>query len=107
AKAEKKKARPPARSAPAPRPAAAEREEMAADDFGDYDEGPSPVDAEVLARSMSARTKAASISGLTRYDLGEKLTVPDGTSTMVAIINEKVQGEETFLFRPGGAGSGY
>ena len=33
-----------------------------------------------------------------RYDLEERLTVPDGTSTMVAIINEKVDGEETFLF---------
>jgi hypothetical protein len=33
--------------------------------------------------------------------------VPDGTSTMVGIINAKVQGEETFLFRPGGAGQGY
>ena len=56
---------------------------------------------------MSARTRSASISGLTRYDLGDRLTVPDGTSTMVAIINEKVEGEETFLFRPGGAGQGY
>jgi hypothetical protein len=71
------------------------------------EEMPSAVDAETLARSMSARTKAAAISGLSRYDLGEKLTVPDGTSTMVAIINSKVQGEETFLFRPGGAGQGY
>jgi hypothetical protein len=65
------------------------------------------VDADALARSMEARTRAASISGLTRYDLDEKLTVPDGTSTMVAIINAKVEGEETFLFRPGGAGQGY
>ena len=65
------------------------------------------VDADALARSMAARTRAASISGLTRYDLDEKLTVPDGTSTMVAIINAKVEGEETFLFRPGGAGQGY
>jgi hypothetical protein len=73
----------------------------------DRDDAPSPVDAETLARSMSARTKAASVSGLSRYDLGEKLTVPDGTSTMVAIINAKVQGEETFMFRPGGAGQGY
>jgi len=65
------------------------------------------VDADALARSMEARTRAASISGLTRYDLEENLTVPDGTSTMVAIINAKVEGEETFLFRPGGAGQGY
>ena len=65
------------------------------------------VDAETLARSMQANTHAASISGLTRYDLQEKLTVPDGSSTMVAIINDKVDGEETFMFRPGGAGQGY
>ncbi len=65
------------------------------------------VDADALARSMEARTRAASISGLTRYDLEENLTVPDGTSTMVAIINANVEGEETFLFRPGGAGQGY
>ena len=65
------------------------------------------VDPDALARSMQARTRSASVSGLTRYDLDQKLTVPDGTSTMVAIINEKVEGEESFLFRPGGAGQGY
>jgi len=67
----------------------------------------SAVDAVALSTSMQAKTRSALISGLTRYDLDERLTVPDGTSTMVAIINQKVQGEETFLFRPGGAGSGY
>jgi len=94
-------------------PAAVEAEkserydEEEADD-GDMDEaGGGAVDAAALARSVQARTRAASVSGLTRYDLDEKLTVPDGTSTMVAIINAKVQGEETFLFRPGGAGQGY
>jgi hypothetical protein len=65
------------------------------------------VDAEAMARSMQANTRASATSGLTRYDLQERLTVPDGTSTMVAIINERVDGEETFLFRPGGAGVGY
>ncbi|MEO8698987.1 MAG: DUF4139 domain-containing protein, partial [Kofleriaceae bacterium] len=67
----------------------------------------SAVDANELARSMQANTQAANISGLSRYDLGERLTVPDGTSTMVAIINQQVDGEETFLFRPGGGGQGY
>jgi hypothetical protein len=108
----------PARPAPAPKkesragrgaPAAdwdedayAEREE---DAWGG--EAPSAVDAEALARSMQARTQASSVSGLTRYDLDERLNVPDGSSTMVAIINANVEGEETFLFKPGGAGSGY
>jgi len=65
------------------------------------------IDADALARSMQANTHAAAVSGLTRYDLDERLTVPDGTSTMVAIINQKVDGEETFMFRPGGGGQGY
>ena len=69
--------------------------------------GASAVDAEALASSMSANSKASNVSGLSRYDLGEALTVPDGTSTMVAIINQQVEGEETFLFKPGGAGQGY
>jgi hypothetical protein len=98
--------------APAPSaPRAMDEEEMYSkkdmESAYDMDDAPSPVDAETLARSMSAQTRAASVSGLTRYDLGEKLTVPDGSSTMVGIINAKVQGEETFLFRPGGAGQGY
>jgi len=74
----------------------------------DYDEiDASAVDAAALSTSMQAHTKSAMVSGLTRYDLEDRLTVPDGTSTMVAIINQKVEGEETFLFKPGGAGSGY
>ncbi|MCX5746529.1 MAG: DUF4139 domain-containing protein [Proteobacteria bacterium] len=82
-----------------------ESEDAPADAWGG--ENGSAVDAEELANSMQANTKASAASGLSRYDLGEKLTVPDGTSTMVAIINQQVEGEETFLFKPGGAGSGY
>ncbi len=67
----------------------------------------SAVDASELESSMVAQTHAANVSGLSRYDLGEALTIPDGTSTMVAIINQQVEGEETFLFKPGGAGQGY
>lgn len=70
-------------------------------------EDESGVDADMLESSMVAKTHAATVSGLSRYDLGEALTVPDGTSTMVAIINQQVEGQETFLFRPGGAGQGY
>ena len=65
------------------------------------------VDYESLRRSTQANARAKSVSGLTRFDLGNRVTVPDGTSTMVAIINQDVEAEQTFLFRPGGAGSGY
>lgn len=70
------------------------------------DNGPA-MDAQTLAQSMQANTHATAVSGLTRYDLDDRLTVPDGTSTMVAIINAKVDGEETFMYRPGGSGPGY
>ncbi len=65
------------------------------------------VDFESLRRSTLAQAKAATVSGQTRFDIDQKVTVPEGTSTMVAIVNADVQGEETFLFRPGGAGMGY
>lgn len=95
---------PAAKKRAAPRTASAPK----ADESISWDEDrATAVDAEELARSMQARTQAANISGLSRYDLGEKLTVPDGTSTMVAIINQQVEGEETFMFKPGGGGDGY
>jgi outer membrane protein OmpA-like peptidoglycan-associated protein len=65
------------------------------------------LDLESLRRSTQASARAKSVSGLTRIDLGERVTVPDGSSTMVAIINQDVAAEQTFLYRPGGAGSGY
>jgi hypothetical protein len=67
----------------------------------------SGVDLESLQRSMQANTRASQASGLIRFDLRDKVTVPEGSSTMVAILNETVEGEETFLYRVGGAGVGY
>jgi hypothetical protein len=68
---------------------------------------PPAVDFESLRRSTQANARAKSVSGLTRFDLDNRVTVPDGTSTMVAIINQDVEAEQTFLFKPGGAGAGY
>src|SRR5690606_35792066 len=65
------------------------------------------MDLESLRRSTQASARAKSVSGLTRFDLRDRVTVPDGTSTMVAIVNQDVAAEQTFLFRPGGAGTGY
>ena len=65
------------------------------------------VDFESLRRSTVAKARATAVSGLTRFDLTEPLTVPEGSSTMVAIVNHAVDAEETFLFKPGGAGMGY
>ncbi|PRQ05681.1 DUF4139 domain-containing protein [Enhygromyxa salina] len=65
------------------------------------------IDVDTLRRSTMASSRSQRISGLTRVDLQDPVTVPDGTSTMVALINESVKAEETFLFKPGGAGYGY
>ncbi len=69
-------------------------------------QGPS-MDYDSLKRSTAASARAQQVSGLTRIDLTERVTVPDGSSTMVALINEEVAAEETFLFKPGGGGYGY
>ena len=98
-----------------PSPKSLSKDDSAEDYDGDVRNMPVPaaaaadwtVDRDQLAHSMQPTTQAANISGLSRYDLGELLTVPDGTSTMVAIINQQVDGEETFLFKPGGGGQGY
>ena len=65
------------------------------------------VDLDALRRSTMATARAQQVSGMSRYDLAERVTVPNGTSTMVAILNHAVEAEQTFLYRPGGAGTGY
>jgi hypothetical protein len=79
------------------------------DDYGGDakpDDGPA-VDYDGLRRSTQAQARAQTVSGQTRFELDARVTVPEGTSTMVAIVNADVDGEETFLYRPGGAGGGY
>lgn len=91
----------PAPAAPPPPPMAMKPQAPAAD------EPAQSIDFESLKRSTLATARAAQVSGLTRFDLGDRVTVPDGSSTMVAIVNATVDGEETFLYRPGGAGVGF
>jgi Domain of unknown function (DUF4139) len=71
------------------------------------DQPTSAVDLEALRRSTLADARAKQVSGMTRFDLEERITVPNGSSTMVAILNRQVDAEQTFLYRPGGAGIGY
>ncbi len=65
------------------------------------------IDYESLRRSTLASARSKQVSGMTRFDLTQPVTVPNGSSTMVAILNQPVAAEETFLYRPGGAGIGY
>jgi len=103
--------------AAAPKPSPTAAASAYGDDYrGRYPQGsaaqapaapPPAVDMDSLRRSTLAQARAAAVSGLTRFDIDQQVTVPDGSSTMVAVINQEVEGEETFLFRPGGAGVGY
>lgn len=79
-------------------------------DLGGAMEQPAPepaVDFDALRRSTLASARSKKVSGMTRFDLNQPVTVPNGSSTMVAVVNASVQAEETFLYRPGGAGTGY
>ena len=94
-----------ARRGPRPMPAAAPMGRVDSEFEPNDDDGGFLADQ--LAKSVKVKTKAAQVSGLTRYDLQGRVTVPDGTSTMVAILNDQVKAEQAFLYRPGGAGAGY
>src|SRR5262249_51846414 len=65
------------------------------------------IDVATLSRSAQASARARAVSGLVEFNLQGRVTLPDGTSTMVAVVNHLVDGEETYLFRPGGAGVGF
>jgi hypothetical protein len=60
-----------------------------------------------MQNNAVADARAARVSGLTRFDLPARVTLPDGSATMVALIQKAVPGEQVFLYRPGGSGSGY
>lgn len=92
--------------------AASEPAPVMADESGfydgkDLDASKSGVAAAALRRSTQASARAKQVSGQTRFELQDEVTVPNGSSTMVAILNRDVAAEQTFLFRPGGAGMGY
>ncbi|HKP59797.1 MAG TPA: DUF4139 domain-containing protein [Polyangiales bacterium] len=67
----------------------------------------SAVDLMKMASSAAPRTTARRVAGLTRFDIAERVTLPDGSASMVMLINKLVNGEEAFLFKPGGSGQGY
>jgi hypothetical protein len=60
-----------------------------------------PLAAAALAATVQSRASATVVSeSVTRYDLSEPVTVPNGSSTMVAIVSARVTGEQAHLFAP-------
>jgi hypothetical protein len=68
---------------------------------------PPVVSFDKMQNNAAADARASRVSGLTRFDLPAKVTLPDGSATMVALIQKPVAGEQVFLYKPGGSGSGY
>lgn len=61
---------------------------------------PAPsVSAQRLEES-SVSAEAAQVGALFRYDIADPVTIPDRSSTLVSIVNKRVDGEEVVYFRP-------
>ncbi len=59
------------------------------------------MEAEALEQSVHAQANATVLTeSVTRYDLAERVTIPDGGSTMVALVSTRVPGEQAHLFAP-------
>jgi len=62
-------------------------------------------DVGIVALEQSGRSRASAAAlndGVTQYHLNERVTVPDGGSTMVAILSERIPGELIHMFSPNG-----
>jgi len=68
---------------------------------------PPAIDMLALAATQAPKASAKTVAGLTRFDIAERVTLPDGSASMVELVNQLVPGEQTFLYKPGGSGQGY
>jgi len=63
----------------------------------------SSISADQAQRSVSSMAALAVLGeGVMRFDIEKPVTVPDGGSTMVAVLSQRVPGEEAHLFAPDG-----
>ncbi len=53
-----------------------------------------------LLEAQGSEARAENVGVLFRYDLGDPVTVPDRSSTLVSIVNKRISGEEVVYFRP-------
>ncbi len=61
---------------------------------------PPPAMADQLEAQAAPTVEVAKMGALFRYDIADPVTVPDRSSTLVAIINQRVSAEEVAFFRP-------
>ena len=66
-----------------------------------------PDYAQDLAASMQVNTGVVRVAGLSQFQLLDPVSLPNGSASMVAIVNQKVPGRGLFLYKTGGSGKGY
>jgi hypothetical protein len=76
------------------------RGDSALDLFGGDMGGPRPAAAPSRPRNLAALAAVAVTGGATRYELPEPVTVPNGSATMLLLLDKEVPGESSFLFAP-------
>ena len=59
-----------------------------------------PAAAPSRTRNLAALAAVAVTGGSTRYELPEPVTVPNGSATMLLLLDKEVPGESSFLFAP-------
>lgn len=82
------------------RPGADKEGEEAYDGDDDGDGWLSDALGQELERQAPSSAGGQQVGALFRYDIKDKVTIPDRSSTLVAIVNERVKGQEVVLFRP-------
>ena len=62
---------------------------------------PAPgLTASALDRSTRTSSRTIEVAGSTRYQLGDRVTLPRGASTLVSVLSRSIPGEDVLLFRP-------
>lgn len=69
---------------------------------GEEEAAPEPaVTTEGMLGSVRVQAQAQKVGSLYRYDLSDPMTVPNRSSTMIALINQKVPGRAVYFYNPG------
>ncbi|MBI2373117.1 MAG: hypothetical protein HYV07_03880 [Deltaproteobacteria bacterium] len=69
-------------------------------DLENADDSAAKAEVMSLEEQAPAQAEGTSVGALFRYDLKDPVRIPDRSSTLVAIVNNRVPGGEVALFRP-------
>ncbi len=58
-----------------------------------------------MAGAQDSGATGTAVGGLFRYDVEGPVTVPDRSSTLVSLVNRRIEGEDLLLYRPDAGGA--